>query len=244
MRASTRIYRKLIYKIVPPKLIGWFDFTFRREAVLDEWGGPLNGQRGRQKAVRELFGKIDFCAVVETGTFRGSSTGFFHELGECPVWTVEKEQRFASFARLRFREKKGISVHCGDSRAFLKELISSGTIPQSGPVFFYLDAHWGADLPLLAELDLIYSRWPDAVVMVDDFQVPDDGGYKHDSYGEEACLNVDLVSRMRGGMPACFFPALHSSEENGARSGSVVLAWDSDQIQRIRTCPSLRQWSR
>src|SRR5216683_8159337 len=35
----------------------------------------------------------------------------------------------------------------------------------------------GRDLPLAEEIDIVFSRCPLAVVMVDDFQVPSDAGY-------------------------------------------------------------------
>jgi hypothetical protein len=39
-------------------------------------------------------------------------------------------------------------------------------------VFFYLDAHCGWEAPLVEELKIIFTKWTEAVVMVDDFQVP------------------------------------------------------------------------
>jgi len=244
MKASTRIYKRLIRALVPARILGWADFIFRGREMKNRWGGPLNGQEGRLAVVRDLFKLISFAAVVETGTFRGSSTGFFHKCGHCPVWSVEKEPRYAAFSRLRYRKTKAISIHCGDSREFLKKLRAEEFFPSGAPVFFYLDAHWGKDLPLLVELDLIQSHWPEAVVMVDDFRVPDDEGYKYDNYGQGASLDLALIAQCQGEHPACFFPVLHSSEETGSRTGSVVLTWNSKLVGLLASCPTLRRWSR
>jgi hypothetical protein len=54
---------------------------------------------------------------------------------------------------------------------------------RDSPLFFYLDAHWNEDLPLAEEIDLIFSRSPCAVVMIDDFEVPGDPGFRRRRLG-------------------------------------------------------------
>lgn len=66
-----------------------------------------------------------------------------------------------------------------------------------GRLFAYLDAHWGEDLPLAEKLEIVFSWDSDAIVMIDDFQVPDDPGYAYDDYGPGKALTPDLVD------PAC-----------------------------------------
>jgi hypothetical protein len=61
-------------------------------------------------------------------------------------------------------------------------------------ILFYLDAHWNDDLPLEEELELIFSVHPHAVVMIDDFQVPDDPGYQFDEYGPGKALTPALIT--------------------------------------------------
>ena len=60
-------------------------------------------------------------------------------------------------------------------------------------VFFYLDAHWNDDLPLADEIDIIFSRCPWAVVMIDDFEVPSDPGYQFDDYGPGKALVLGYI---------------------------------------------------
>ena len=89
---------------------------------------------------------------------------------------------------------------------------------------FYLDAHWDVDLPLAEEIDLVFSNWSEAVVLIDDFQVADDTGYGFDDYGFGKALTMAYISTMQDKFELkVFFPTSPSSQETGARRGCVVL---------------------
>jgi hypothetical protein len=191
---------------------------------------PLNGQRERQRIVRELARAIEFDEVVETGTFRGATTLFFSHLLGCPVHSAELLPRYHAFAAVRCAADPSIRLTCGDSREFLRRLapeIAGHT------TLFYLDAHWEADVPRFEELEILAGQQR-AVVMIDDFQVPDDPGYGFTHYGG-APLNLDYLPELSGWRS--FFPAVPSSRETGARRGCIVLASASlaEAIGRLGT---------
>ena len=48
--------------------------------------------------------------------------------------------------------------------------------------FFFLDAHGREHLPLREELEIILTHWREAIVMIDDFEVPGTD-YGYDDYG-------------------------------------------------------------
>jgi hypothetical protein len=194
-------------------------------------GGPLNGQVKRQEIIRELVAGVDFDQAVETGTFRAASTLFLSHVSGSPVYSVELLPRYYGFARARCREDSNIHLTLGDSRHFLHDL--SGRI-SGGTTLFYLDAHWGADVPRFEELEIISAAWERAIVMIDDFSVPDDDGYGCAEYGGKP-LNMDYLPDLPGW--ASFFPAAPSSEETGARRGCIVLATPSlvEYASKIRT---------
>ena len=199
-----------------------------------EFGGPFNGQEGRQRIFNDLVNAFRFNAVVETGTFRGTTTAFIAENIDAPIYTVELDPRMYYFAGLRLRGHTNVTVKCGDSRSFLKGLIADETVPKSN-VFFYLDAHWNEDLPLYEEVSIIAENWTDAVVMIDDFEVPGDSGYEFDDYGEGRKLCLEYLGPESNANWSVFFPSRHSSDENGFRRGCVVLGSrsienDLDQI--------------
>src|SRR6185503_7616085 len=121
-----------------------------------------------------------FDAIIETGTFRGSTTLFLaHNSGGAPVFTSEVNTRVFETARRRLRAFQNLHMYNLDSRQVLK----TADLARYRRPFFYLDAHWLADLPLSEEINVICQKWVDYVVMVDDFQVPDDPGYGYDDYG-------------------------------------------------------------
>ena len=200
----------------------------------------MNGQIGRKAIVEELFRQIAFTAVVETGTFMGQTTGFFATSFSVPVYSCELMPRYHHVARRLLRDLPHVHLYCDDARKFLADLTHK--LPSdAGSVFFYLDAHWYDDLPLLEEVSLIARHWVGYVILIDDFAVPDDAGYTFDCYNKQA-LDLKLLSPMLERFQLVpFFPRLPSSEESGRKRGCVLLAPPSlaDTAGRCRT---VRRW--
>lgn len=237
MKLSKRL-RKLFWPIIAP-ILGAYDYFCRRKALAAE-GGPFNRQTERATIFRDLVAAIAPEAIVETGTFRGKTTRFMRETADVPVFTVEIEPRFYVYNALQFRGDDKIRTHFGDSRSFLKRLAANTEALGRSP-FFYLDAHWLKDLPLREEIEIVLAHWPDAVIMIDDFAVPDDAGYGYDDYGPGKALTLDYIA----GIPdiAKFFPAAPSSRETGAKRGAIVIAREAAAIARLRQVPSLREYA-
>lgn len=202
-------------KVLPPRVAGQIDLL--RPSFAAAWGGPLNGQEHRRAIVRALARAVDFDRVLETGTYRGTSTEFFAAVFGTPVDTVEGNLRNFTFSSRRLGAQPKVTVHLGDSRSFLRSLSATS----SEAVFIYLDAHWEEDLPLREELEIIRATWPRAVVMVDDFQVPGDSGYTYDDYGPGKALVESYLPPLEGW--ALHYPSLVATKETGARRGCCVL---------------------
>lgn len=182
------------------------------------YGGPMNGQARRQQLVRDLVRAIPFDEIVETGTYRGVTTTFLHNVSGLPVHTAEVDPRFYRYSRVRCADNPAITVYFCDSRSLLRELAGR---PGDPTLFFYLDAHWGEDVPRFEELQIIHRRWSKALVMIDDFCVHDDPGYLFVQYGDSV-LDMEYLPDLEGWQ--YFYPAAPSSEETGAKRGSLVLA--------------------
>lgn len=220
-------------------LSGMFQY-YRSPRKRDGWGGPLNNQQLRQAIFKELLEHFQFSAIVETGTYRGTTTDFFHKVSALPVYTVEIQPRFYGFSAMRFWHDRDVVVRLNDSRAFLGELAAEPTF-RGQQLFFYLDAHWESDLPLAEEIDIIFRHWPDAVIMIDDFQVPFDDGYQYDDYGEDASLTPAYLDRKLDLPVERFFPSASSEAETGAKRGSIVLSYSAATTDRLKTLTTLRQ---
>jgi hypothetical protein len=203
-------------------------------------GAGLNRQEHRCKIFLEILEACRPLAIVETGTYRGTTTEFMAKMADIPVFTVEWNPRAFGFCKERLRRLRRVRLEEGDSRVFIRALISSGRLPR-GPVFFYLDAHWGEELPLADELDLILGARSDAIVMIDDFQVPWDEGYAYDDYGCGKALTREYIAPMVESFGlVCFYPSVPARAETGARAGCVVLAANAGFISILGKLASMR----
>jgi hypothetical protein len=182
---------------------------------------PFNGQRARQALFGELIAAIKFSTIIETGTHCGGTTEYLQAVSGTRVFSCETSEQFFDYACWRFRDNRNIKLFNLDSRVALHEMFAIDQV-RTGPTFFYLDAHWGEDLPLRDELDIILPACRDAVIMIDDFQVSDDPGYGYDDYGPGKALSLDYV-RPVPDTAKLFFPAVASIDETGAKRGCLVI---------------------
>jgi len=188
------------------------------------WGGPMNGQKWRCLLVSELIAKLEPKAIIETGTYLGQTTEWLAAF-QTPIYSCEYSEENFGFARERLKAINDINLKQGDSRSSLKDFLEGplATVRDSR-LLFYLDAHWGEDLPLAEEVDLIFSVSSNAFVLVDDFQVIDDQGYGFDDYGPGKALTLDyLGDAIRKFDLTVYLPSTRSIDETGAKRGCVVL---------------------
>jgi hypothetical protein len=245
-RNLVKVIKKCLGAIIGPVPLGMLDyFRFPERHDPHSWGGPFNGQYKR----RELFLSLIFAcrpaAIIETGTYVGASTEFMAEVLKLPVYSVEADGRCFGFAKMRLRKRRNVQLSLGDSRTFLTNFTAGDAARYiGGPLLFYLDAHWGEDLPLSEELTIIFSSFSQAIVMIDDFCVPHDSGYSYDDYGVGKTLNREYIAaQVKRFQIAEFYPATPSRLESGLRRGCVVLAQDRGLIDALSRIPLLRKWA-
>jgi predicted O-methyltransferase YrrM len=205
-------------------------------------GGPFNGQKARARLFQDLIGCLQPQAIIETGTFLGTTTEFMAEAG-LPVFTIEAHPRSFGFALARLRPCRNVTLLKGDSRAMLRSLFD-GPLRRSGngTLLFYLDAHWNDDLPLAEEVDLVFRRCPGAVVIVDDFAVPGDAGYAFDNYGPGKSLDAEYIGpAVAAHELAVFYPSTPAAEDTGARRGCVVLCREAMHGRTLSSFALLRR---
>jgi hypothetical protein len=79
------------------------------------------------------------------------------------------------------------------------------------------------------------------VVMIDDFQVPFDTGFKYDDYGPGQALTASYIAPSVARYDlAVFYPSTPAAEEDGAGRGCVVLASDAAHITALDAIRLLR----
>ncbi len=212
------------------------DLELTSRELQDCWGGPFNGQVGREAIMLDLLRLLRPAAVVETGTFRGISLEWFAKNYSGQVLSCEKEKLYFLQAQARLAHYSNVDLWLEDSRCFLAKILDK--LQTNNPILVYLDAHWEQDLPLRDELKVIFSRQPKAVAVIDDFRVPDDAGYGWDDYGDQGAIELKLLDGVIPGNAQLFFPILSSSEETGARRGCCIVASESASI--VAQCAFLR----
>lgn len=230
-----------ILRQAPESVQGALAYFYKPE-LRSSWGGPLNGQSHRQLVVQEIFRFFNPEYVLETGTFRGTTTEFFSTITNAKILSVESSAYLFGYAKARFWLNQKVTLFKGDSRAFLRDFLLDA---HASRVFIYLDAHWDNDLPLLEEIDIVFSSTSSCVVMIDDFEVLDDAGYLYDDYGVGGALDVnyirDVVDKWK---LTGFYPSVSSMAESGAKRGSIVLANEPAVVRQLHSLDSLRaiQW--
>ncbi|MFE6090468.1 hypothetical protein ACFQ7M_00575 [Streptomyces massasporeus] len=230
MNLSQRAYIK-VSSALPAAISFRMDLLFPRLSLPEL--GPFNGQLGRQEIISELLAAISFDEIVETGSFRGTTTRFLNDISGLSVHSAEIETRFYRYAAMKCRSHPGIRLYHADSRKMLHILSKR---PGNPALLFYLDAHWQEDVPRYQELEIIEARWPKAVVMIDDFRVPDDPGYRFTSY-HGIPLDVNYLPGLPGWK--AFYPGRDSADETGAKRGCIVLA-SPETAPDVDTIASLR----
>lgn len=189
----------------------------------------------------ELTTRIGFVAIVETGTYHGTTTAHFRRTTELPIHSFEANPRAYGFAAEHLRGLPNVHLQLADSRAGLQRLAAARALP-TGRVFFYLDAHWFDELPLAEEVALAFRHWPDAVVMIDDFAVPDDPGYGFDDYGAGSALTLDYLVEHHILPAGVWFPRCAAGSETGARRGCVLLARAAAVVREIDALETVHRW--
>jgi hypothetical protein len=186
---------------------------------------------------------IPLCGIVrfvETGTYVGNTTEYFAKFN-LPVITAESDPMHAEIAAERLRPLQNVQLRAYDSVRMLKEL-AQAPIDRVAPTLCYLDAHWHEYLPLRDELEIVFGHFANAVVLIDDFQVPDDPGYGFDNYGPGKTLNLEYLRAAKTPPLAIYFPSTPSAQETGAKRGCVVVTANPAMAVILDRLELLRRW--
>jgi hypothetical protein len=108
---------------------------------------------------------------IETGTYMGdgvtSVLGMYDQ-----IHSIELSEKWYKYNKEKFKDNKEVHIHHGDSKKVLPVLLE--TIKE--PVTIFLDAHYSGEftslgeeeVPLLKELELLYSRDQNDIIIIDD----------------------------------------------------------------------------
>jgi hypothetical protein len=202
------------------------------------WGGAFNGQAERCLTFLEILDRLKPAALIETGTYRGTTTEFMAQHFAGPIHSCEIDRRCFLGCRRRLARFPQVELAQSDSRAFLRYVLAR-RVP-AAPFFVYLDAHWWDDLPLREEIEIILGSGHDAAILIDDFEVPDDPGYTFDDFGPGKRFCLDLLDFMADRPQPLFYPRAVSEAETGSKRGAVVISTGPDVTAALSAVTRLR----
>lgn len=116
---------------------------------------------------KRLKERYNLHTLYETGSHVGLSSKILSTIFD-KVCSVELNKEFYDAAVQNNLDTKNLDLHLGTSPEFLKSSLKEG----DSQVAFFLDAHWGDDWPLLAELDVIAEKKLKPVIIIHDFFTP------------------------------------------------------------------------
>lgn len=200
------------------------DTYFQNKLIAEkDWSFfPFNGQILRSRKILEIIDKLDPKLIVETGTYYGESTQFLASFSNCLVITIEKNELFANEALKKFLNNgfgEKIELVVGDSKFKLKEVLDEGN-RRSNTLVAYFDAHWNEELPLRYEISEILDWNAPAVIVIDDFEVPDYPDFGFDLY-DGVPIGINLFSNLASF--SLWVPNYSPKHETGARRGTAYL---------------------
>lgn len=232
------MFLRLVTAALPDRIKGLIDYRRGHWATFYPWGGPMNGQTARLEIVRSIIEKCAIEQIIETGTYRGTTTEWFAQFG-MPVLSVESQPRFASFAQRRLAHRQNVQIECADSVAALKRWSQASQVV-SRRTLFYLDAHWQEHLPLREELEIISRRFNSWIIIIDDFNVPLDMDYGFDDFGPGRTLNLEYVRACNLTAAVEFFPNVVGRWETGMKRGCLVIVANQELATKCYQMPLLR----
>lgn len=194
-------------------------FAHRLRAIVTGQPYFFNRQRVRLRVFREINRRIAFDNYIETGTCFGMTTHFFARIARisgAQVHSCEINDSHFAIARRTVGNMKSVNLHHGNSVDFLQSLNTSDAVN-----FVYLDAHWYDYLPLRDELSVV-EKWPNTVVMIDDFKVPFDKGFDWDKDNSDREICLEHIEGTIGSNPV-YFPSYPAQWEGAAARGYCVI---------------------
>lgn len=122
--------------------------------------------------------------AIETGTWKGDTTIFLSDYF-AKVFTIEVSIEHFFAAQRYLQRFSNIKCIYGSSEQAFHQILPSLA---DQPIFFYLDAHWYEQWPLLDELEEISLTHKDnCILVIDDFKVPGRPDIPYDAYGRNEC---------------------------------------------------------
>jgi len=170
---------------ISPYIMQKIFFYGRNKREYRAWikaGKPLPPARSIKENIVEKYKNLTgYDTLIETGTYRGDMV--FAQLKKFKnIYSIELDDRLYQDATYRFRFFPHVKIFHGDSGKILAHMIRELDIP----AIFWLDGHYSGGVtalgdevtPIFEELNIIFSKKLNHVILIDDARLFDgSGGY-------------------------------------------------------------------
>lgn len=140
----------------------------------------------------EIAKRYNLTTFLETGTYLGWTSKIVSNYFE-KVITIENNYQYYLEAVENLKENKNCYLYHGSSYEVMDKILKEG----DDKIFFFLDAHWYEELPLLNELKIIKDKKIKPIIAIHDFFVPDENGmakFGFDTYGDQR-LDFEYIKK-------------------------------------------------
>jgi 16S rRNA A1518/A1519 N6-dimethyltransferase RsmA/KsgA/DIM1 with predicted DNA glycosylase/AP lyase activity len=121
--------RPLVKPILGERVVAKINYK-RGVRLKASWEGVFNKQHGRKEIFDEIVEHFDPATIVETGTFRGTTTEYMSGT-TANVFSLEFDPSNAGYAQARLAKFKNVQVINLDSRSGHKHLIRTKKLPSN-----------------------------------------------------------------------------------------------------------------
>lgn len=168
------------------------------------------------ETVVQFIKDLDIECIIETGTFRGTTTAFLSEtFPHLPIYTAEVSFKQFLEAEANLKPFQNIKLLCGSSEKVLESLLPN---LKGKRILFYLDAHWEDYWPLLDEMEAISKTCKDnCCIVIDDFKVPF-RQFQHDKYDDQP-LDIEYIEEK---MNKVYSTPFYFFNDRSTRQGRAV----------------------
>ena len=194
------IINKLLKIKVMKKILGNVNESIQEEKFL-KVKEPFLGFHGDQyllNLVNFLF--LESKNYVETGTRRGDTLKYVADgYKHLNLFSCEPNIEHFSIAKRKLEKYKKCKIYNETSQSFIPKILSQENLNEN-LTFYFLDAHGiGYEWPLRFEVEQITKRLDKAIILIDDFKVPNNPKFGYDVYNGQECrmsfIKDDLNSK-------------------------------------------------
>jgi len=170
-----------------------------------------------KETIEKIVKDNDVEAIIETGTYRGSTTLQFSKMVKI-VHTIEASSDYFNESKKKLQFVQNVVQYLGKSEDIFEDVVS---LCKRRNLLLFLDAHWFNSCPLIDELKAVARLKLKPIILIHDFKVPGtDFGF--DSYNGQDFT----IEWLRPHLEAIYgqdFKYFYNTKAEGARRGVLFV---------------------